>query len=370
MGNPFAMSFDEIKAAADANMENDKASVQPQQPAAKQQEKKSGATSFLDMVEETQRKLAEENKGAKPKKEEGSAPTEAPADNPISFDEVAGQAEKAAEAAPSFDDMFAQAEGTSPISFDDMFAQAQNTDASAQDTKTPVQTEASVEEPAKDTSSGSAISFDELAAEASQSAPVQTASETPISFDDMVAEAAKAEGPTKAEEAPVTEEPAKETPVTEEPAKETLTTEEPAKETPVAEEPAKETLTTEEPAKAKPAKGKSKKAKKDDEPKEPLSDTTDEYKVDLNPPVEAETSDGLDVEKPKAEKAKPKKAQAKESKAEKPASDSASNPLSMDNLFTPDEIAGFRTIIRKFVYKEFKKAMVDATKELLAEFDE
>ena len=103
------------------------------------------------------------------------------------------------------------------------------------------------------------------------------------------------------------------------------------KEEPKAEE-SKEGPKAEEPKK-KASKGKGKRAKKAETPAEPPVDQTEDYRVDLEP------------------------------KAKKP-----SESLTLDTLFTEDELADLRKDIRTLVRREIKSAVVDAVKELFHEF--
>lgn len=406
MSTPFALSFDEIKAQADANMAADKgqaAGAQAQDPAGTGKGK-----SFLEMVENAAQMLAQDAK--KPAAEslavkEPALSDEKPASQAgaLSFDDMfAGAQNSGTTQTPSFDDMFAGAQNAAPAdtaqaqeavagaaqtpSFDDMFADAQNTvpaNASrAQETaagaaQTPsfddmfagapntvpanasqTETAAETSQPAKD--QPVIPSFDEMFAQSQQTA--QPAAQG-ISFDEFInapqdpasdnnniqPAGSEAKTETQAEEAAAEETPAQE----EAGAKE---------EAPVVKEdgktPVKDTAQAEEegkgPEAGKPTAKRSRKSKKtakEEEKKEPLPDITADFKVD----VLGESKSG-ETPATKAE--------------EGPASDADSQPLAMDALFTPDEIAAFRADIRAFVRREFKLAMVGAVKELLKEFGE
>ena len=296
--NPFAMSFDEIKAQADANMKADKGEVTTQTTTGTSKGK-----SFLEAVEEAQQKLA---KGTD--KNEESQTSESGSTG-ISFDNVTAQTESTStNATPSFDDMFAQAENAT-ASFDDMFAQAEKN--------------SNTEAPEKAEGTGTLnISFDDLAQAAEPS--VGSEKSGAISFDNIVDQAQQALN--KAEE-------------------------------PKAEEP-----------KAEKKSGKTTKSKKkEDEKTEPLPDTTEDYKVDLNP--EGEKNKDAKVDQAKSEKKTEKKSAGKTSKTTKVDTD-LKDSFGMESLFSPDEIVAFRKDIQTFVRKEFKNAMVGAVKELLTEFSE
>lgn len=163
-----------------------------------------------------------------------------------------------------------------------------------------------------------------------------------VSFDDLVRQAAAAQnGETakaeerkeepKVEESKV-EEPKAEEPKVEKPKEEEHKVEELKVEEPKAEEPKVEE--SKEESKAKPKKAaKGKKGKKAETPAEPPVDQTEDYRVDLEPKVQK-----------------------------------SSGSLTLDTLFTKEELADLRKDIRTLVRREIKSAVVDAVKELLHEF--
>lgn len=337
---PFAMSFDEIKAQAEANMQADKGGAAAPQPAAAASTAAQPTTqkSFRDMVEEAERELAGDGE---------KAAKEAPASTPAATAEAA---ESAIPGNISFDELYAQAGSTTAapaetektpaagsLSFDDLVKQANEgtTQQAVQpepvkETSEPV----SQPQPAATPNSFDALMADALAqtkAEGTENAGTATG----ISFDNVIAQMEAANKPT-----PMTENamnPPVETP-----------TEAPV-ETPVeakTEAPAETPAEAKTEAKKTGKKSGAKKDKKAEEPKEPLPDTTNEYRVDV-----------LGEGDPKASKD-----QNKES--------ADVQPISFDTLFTNEEIAAFRADIRTFVRKEFKAAMVDVVKELLTNFSE
>lgn len=357
MDNPFAMSFEDLKNQAEANMKTDKQSAQPAgagqkdpAPAVPKQASTPQAAaegkSFLDIVDETQRRLAQENAKAGSQAVQVEETTQA-AGQAISFDNVQQQNSQSA-SVPSFEDMFAQAKGpaNTQISFDDMFAQAQNNaqpaedagisfDAMAAQAQPSAEVNTASNAPAEQVQQAAGISFDELMAQAQASTdastalnapidPAQPSTDTGISFD---AVAAQANIDTKAKEdiqAPAdTDTKAKED--------DQANTDKPAK----AEAPAK----AEKPKKVKESKGKKQGTKKEEAQGEPLPDTTDDYKVDLAAVQPGNTK--LETQ---------------------PAGASA---LSMDSLFTPKELASFRADIHAIIAHEFKQALVGVTKEFL-----
>ena len=209
------------------------------------------------------------------------------------------------------------------MSFDEMVSAAQKVAGSAP----------AVEPPAMNPPTGSNA----------EDAPKEegTSASGPLSFEELVAQASAAAnmGGT----APKAEEkPAEETPKAEEKPAEEKAEEKPAEEK-AEEKPVEETAKAEEkPAekKAKKSKGKSaKKAKPEEKPEETPKDQTESYRVDLG--------------------------QAKEKPEE-----SVKVPASMEALFTPEEVAALRADIRTLVRSEIKRAMVEAVKELLRDFEQ
>lgn len=397
MNSPFALSFDEIKAQADANMAADRgqAAGVPAGEPVKEPAKPEKGKSFLEMVESAAQMLAQDTKKS-PVEDQADVKTasasEIPADQKpagqagaLSFDDMFANAQgEAASQMPSFGDMFAgaqdtvqagasQVQGAAPEtaqtpSFDDMFADVQNTaqaDASQVQETAAGADQSANNEPAND--QPAIPSFDEMFAQfqqASQSA-AQSISfgafintpQDPESHNEQPAgdEAqAGAEDKGQAEETSVKESQAEEIPVQNEAE---IKDEAPAVKE-VDKAPAGDTAQAETDKKeaeaGKPAKRtrKSKKSAAKEEKKDPLPDITADFKVD----VLGEGTPEMAAPAAKAE--------------ESPASNMDNQPLAMETLFTPDEIAAFRTDIRAFVRREFKMAMVGAVKELLKEFGE
>ena len=376
---PFAMSFDEIKAQAEANMQADKGGTAAPQPAAAASTaaQPTAQKSFRDMVEEAERELAGE--GEKTTKE-------APASTPAATAEAA---ESAIPGNISFDELYAQAGSASTptetgstsaagsMSFDDLVKQAN--EGTTQQAVQPEPVKETSEPVSQPQPAATPNSFDALMADAlAQTKAEETenaGTATGISFDNIIAQMETANKPTPMTENamnPPVETPTEapvETPVeakteapveakTETPIETPVETPIEAKteapvetpiETPVeakTEAPAETPVEAKIEAKKTGKKSGAKKDKKAEEPKEPLPDTTNEYRVDV-----------LGEGDPKASKD-----QNKES--------ADVQPISFDTLFTNEEIAAFRADIRAFVRKEFKAAMVDVVKELLTNFSE
>ena len=340
MDNPFDMSFEEIMAQATANMEADRgeASSSPQTTAVPEKaasaQSATGEKTFLEMVEE-----AEKGKEAAAEKlPESGIPAG------MSFEDLEKQAapamnppveEKPAENAPegelSFEAMMAKAQAAAAApTFDDMFNQAQGN--MTQQPESSKAEKAAKEEPAAE----------EPVKEEHKAEPFDQPATGGQSFDDLLKQA-ELMADTSAKE-PKQEEPVKEGPKQEEPVKE-----EPVKEEPKQEEPVKEEPKQEEPQ----GKEKGKKNKKSSEKKEVLPDVTSEYEVDLSGNGKP-AGKGQDAEKPTEEISKPVS--------------SEKMSLTLDNLFTEDEIDALRLMIHSFVRREFKRAMVGAMTDLLSEF--
>ncbi len=359
MDTPFGMSFDEIKAQADANMQADKGQqAKPEQTQAMNPPVEN--KTFLDMVEAAERTLAQDYKtDEKPAQAPGNASggqtVEQPASGTqsgISFDNMLAQAGGNVQAnALSFDDLFAQAKGSvqskpqpegsaakqneAPVkelevkteqpvvpSFDEMFAQAQaETQSAAQSGISFDNVMANVQAAAQGTAAGTAISFDNVIAQAEQSQAEQSQAEQ------SQAEQSQAEQ-SQAEQSQA---------------------EQPEAEQPEAEQPEAENFGRTSRG-SKSRKKAEKAVKKEDEVKDPLPDTTEDYKVDVLGEGKAEAKAADNVKQP--------------------AQVSEGSTLSVETLFTPEEIESLRADIRLFVRKEFKRAMVGVVKELLAEFNE
>ncbi len=372
MDSPFGMSFDEITKQAAANMQADKGGS-----ATQANEDPAKGRSFLDMVEASERDMAKEAEGNNEQAKEvaaGSAGLE------LSFDEMFSEAENAAQT-----DTSAAQTGTSAFdaqSFDELFKQAAQVGQPAQsDTSAPVgQSDAPVQAVSENPSLE--LSFDDmynetqkkLQAGAGEKAETSNADKPPMNppVDDVPAKETKPQEP--ADEQPVIEDsavnqPAAQEPADEQPATQASAVNQSAAQEPVNEQPVVEDFAVNQPAAEETGKKETRKAggrkskKKDaedknpDEKKESLPDITDDYKVDVL------------GEKPAA----------KEETAEKAASDDRKDAasvrtedpqLSMETLFTPEEIRAFRADIRAFVRREFKQAVVGVMKELLAEFSE
>ena len=391
MGSPFGLSFEEIKAQADANMQADKGQgvsvVQSTAAVETTAQPGIGNKTFLEMVEEAESVLAGENETEASVSETATSTASAA----ISFDDMYAQANStsaSAVSAASFDDLFAQAnesKAVSPetttqqtniqssatnqagnaqtMSFDDLMATAQAETATDQTANAPavsfddLMANAQTETATDQTANTPAVSFDNVMANVkAETATDQAANVPAVSFDNVMAEieaqTGVGQGISETEfdgciNKPVIEEPvaAEALKVAEEPvaAEVPKVAEEPvATETSkVAEEPvATETSKVAEEPQKKRAGGR--RSKKTVEFKEPLPDITEDYKVDI-----------LGENKKEAEPM----AQTDEA-------------LSMGSLFTQEEINAFRADIRTFVRKEFKRAMVGAVKELLTEFSE
>lgn len=336
--SPFAMSFEEIMAQADANMRADKNQTPGLQNQPTQQNEQiqaqptpTGGGSFLDMVEAAERALANEAK------EEETVTSTTSAMDKQSVGQTEGQA-------MSFDELYASAQEQATIpdtanqsaapTFDNMLAQA---------TKQSENVTTSNQSDTAEVKQSESLSFDNLL----NMAQSQIESEQPV------------EETVKEEEQPA-EETVKEA---DQPAEETVKeADQPAEKTVKAQEELSKEIdqTAEENAKAKePAKeetGKKsgrrstkKKEEKEVEKKEPLPDNTENYKVDVLGEGDVKQKvkkEGIPVE------------------TEKPMS------LTMKALFTQEEIDAFRSDIRTLVRKEFKQALVGAVKDLLADFNE
>ena len=331
--DPFLMSFEEIKAQADANMRADKAGQEPASEGAGT----TGAT-FLDMVNAAERKLASKETDGGQEAAKASEPAGASAPIDLNFDDMFAQAQSMTQSGAGATGSPAAGATGSPagteLNFDDMFAQAQAAQAaqaSVTENAYAEHTASSQQDTVAETPPALDISFDGLYEAAGGDAAAGA-----VSFD-AIADMGAAMPKPKAEE-PKAEEPK---------------AEEPKAEEPKAEEPKASGA-------SKKSSGKKNAKKKDEEPKEPLPDTTEEYKVDLN----QET--GRSEDKP---------AEAAASAQEEPAADAPSQvrevyPSSMMSLFTKEEIKTLRETIRTFVRREIKLAMVGAMNDLLSEFSE
>ncbi len=98
--------------------------------------------------------------------------------------------------------------------------------------------------------------------------------------------------------------------------------------------------------------GRKSKKKEEDEPKDPLPDTTGDYKVDVLGEAKAAEESGS------------------EQKSNLPDDRRSMYPASMESLFTKEELEELRADIRAFVRREIKTAMVGAMKDLLTELSE
>ena len=329
--DPFLMSFEEIKAQADANMRADKAGQEPASEGAGT----TGAT-FLDMVNAAERKLASKETDGGQGAAKASEPAGASAPIDLNFDEMFAQAQSMTQSgagtagSPTGRATGSPAAGAtgSPagteLNFDDMFAQAQAAQAQAAQAA-----QASVTENA----------YAEHTASSQQDTVAETPPALDISFDGLY-EAAGGDAAAGAVSFDAIADMGAAMP-------------KPTAEEPKAEEPKASGA-------SKKSSGKKNAKKKDEEPKEPLPDTTEEYKVDLN----QETGRGED-----------KPAEAAASVQEEPAADAPSQvrevyPSSMMSLFTKEEIKALRETIRTFVRREIKLAMVGAMNDLLSEFSE
>lgn len=156
MDTPFAMSFEDIKAQADANMQADKG----QKAAAPSQTQSAGGKSFLDMVNEAERQLAANTNEEKSVKSDTQTTEQASVPTGVSFEEMFAQAQGAtaqsASAGATFEDLFSQAQGATimpqptvqseaqteapkaPITFDNMFDAAKTETAAETQTKQPI----------------------------------------------------------------------------------------------------------------------------------------------------------------------------------------------------------------------------------------
>ena len=404
MSSPFGMSFEDVKAQAAANMRADKGQIAPAaaqetNPAAAsgQTVAESGKKSFNEMVEKAQRDIA---KGVKTE-ETAAADTSAPI-MPAPETQPETPVKIEASANLSFDEMFKNAETSKQkeISFDTLFAQNANQEApAAASAETAETTTASFDHMSQqtdnqETPAAATVSFDTMLQQTGTSNEVATSAETTTaSFDEMLKQTETSNGQTaesKAAESTeisfdnvfpqtaVSEKPAAEpetgtetaVPSSEEmfqqtgestpsesdaPVKEeTAQDNGPAADTEVSgtaeENPATEEETAEPVAETAKLEQKQKRARRSggrkkevaaEAEKEPLPDTTEDYKVDIL-----------------GEKKEP------------PVSQEEDQPLSVESLFTAEEIAAFRADIRAFVRKEFKTAMVGAVKDLLKEFSE
>ena len=145
---------------------------------------------------------------------------------------------------------------------------------------------------------------------------------------------------------------------------------EPAKEEPAKEEPKPE-LVKEEP-KPEPVK------------EEPKPEPASGVEGAMNPPEEPVKEEKADKDKPAKEKPKRSRSKKKDApdtvEAPEPPEDRTESyrvdvfgdkpkeSLSMDVLFTKEEVAAFRQMLQVFVRTELKMAMVGAMKELLHDF--
>lgn len=413
MDTPFAMSFEEVKAQADANMKADKGQAAPAQQ--QNTAKAPGAgKSFLDMVEEAERTLAQDDKTG------SQAVTQQTEAAPVQ--QTDAQATTGMQGSLTFDDMFAQAQGapqaqatpqSGALTFDDMFAQAQQGQSGpqlhgasqGQTAATPSNDPAQQAQPQMNPTA--ALTFDDIFAQAqNQTAPAQnqaaqtaseqaasdqTTSSGALTFDEILAQAQAKTNPT-----PKTEESQAEKPKTEEP-KDAPKTEEPKMEEP------KDAPQTEEPKieesrdapQAEETKTEESQAEKPNDTPQAEEPKTEE------PQAEASLAKEPVKEEPKAEETKTRRGKrsskkkeedvekeplpdvtqdykvdvlgedkAEETQEEKPVSAGAGSDLSLTTLFTQEEIAALRTSVHVFVRRELKKALVGAMTDLLAEFSE
>lgn len=336
--SPFAMSFEEIMAQADANMRADKNQTPGLQNQPTQQNEQiqaqptpTGGGSFLDMVEAAERALANEAK------EEETVTSTTSAMDKQSVGQTEGQA-------MSFDELYASAQEQATIpdtanqsaapTFDNMLAQA---------TKQSENVTTSNQSDTAEVKQSESLSFDNLL----NMAQSQIESEQPV--EETVKEADQPTEETVKEEEQPAEETVKEA---DQPAEKTVKAQEElskeidqtAEENAKAKEPAKE-----ETGKKSGRRSTKKKEEKEVEKKEPLPDNTENYKVDVLGEGDVKQKvkkEGIPVE------------------TEKPMS------LTMKALFTQEEIDAFRSDIRTLVRKEFKQALVGAVKDLLADFNE
>ena len=349
MDSPFAMSFDDIKAQAEANMRADKGEAGVVKQTA------STEKSFLEMVTKAEKDLA----GIKEEEETKEQAPEVKADNGL----TSGQPSvPPSMSGMSFEDMFNQAQSGqlgNSASIETVFEQNQtaneNDQAAAsskpeekvqeneQENSFPMNAPEQEEKPdtQKKEQAAGPMSFEDMMRQAQNELQ---AMEEPSKEEAAKEEAAKEEVPEETAKEEVPEEPSKEE-VPEEAAKEEVP-EEPSKEE-VPEEAAKEEV-HEEPVKGKKSGSRKSKKKEDPEPKEVIPDNTEDYKVDIlgeNQSVPGSESNETDDRR-------------------------SLYPKSLNNLFTQDEIATLRADIRTFVRKELKMAVVGAIKDLLADFDE
>ena len=339
MDSPFAMSFDDIKAQAEANMRADKGEAGVVKQTA------STEKSFLEMVTKAEKDLA----GIKEEEETKEQAPEVKADNGL----TSGQPSvPPSMSGMSFEDMFNQAQSGqlgNSASIETVFEQNQTANENNQAAASS-KPEEKVQENEQENS------FPMNAPEQEEKLDTQKKEQAagPMSFEDMMRQAqnelqameepSKEEVPEEAAKEEVPEESSKEE-VPEEAAKEEVP-EEAAKEE-VPEEAAKEEV-HEEPVKGKKSGSRKSKKKEDPEPKEVIPDNTEDYKVDIL---------GENQSVPGGE-------------SNEPDDRRSLYPKSLNNLFTQDEIATLRADIRTFVRKELKTAVVGAIKDLLADFDE
>lgn len=336
--SPFAMSFEEIMAQADANMRADKNQTPGLQNQPTQQNEQiqaqptpTGGGSFLDMVEAAERALANEAK------EEETVTSTTSAMDKQSVGQTEGQA-------MSFDELYASAQEQATIpdtanqsaapTFDNMLAQA---------TKQSENVTTSNQSDTAEVKQLESLSFDNLLNMAqSQIESDQPTEETVKEADQPTEETVKEEEQPAEETVKEADQPAEKTVKAQEELSKEIdqTAEENAK----AKEPAKE-----ETGKKSGRRSTKKKEEKEVEKKEPLPDNTENYKVDVLGEGDVKQKvkkEGIPVE------------------TEKPMS------LTMKALFTQEEIDAFRSDIRTLVRKEFKQALVGAVKDLLADFNE
>ena len=331
MDSPFAMSFDDIKAQAEANMRADKGEAGVVKQTA------STEKSFLEMVTKAEKDLA----GIKEEEETKEQAPEVKADNEL----TSGQPSvPPSMSGMSFEDMFNQAQSGqlgNSASIETVFEQNQTANENDQAAASS-KPEEKVQENEQENS------FPMNAPEQEEKPDTQKKEQAagPMSFEDMMRQA---QNELQAMEEPSKEEAAKEEAAKEEVPEETAkeeVPEEPSKEE-VPEEAAKEEV-HEEPVKGKKSGSRKSKKKEDPEPKEVIPDNTEDYKVDIlgeNQSVPGSESNETDDRR-------------------------SLYPKSLNNLFTQDEIATLRADIRTFVRKELKMAVVGAIKDLLADFDE
>lgn len=238
----------------------------------------------------------------------------------------------------SFDELLAQVNGGGNAAQTEPAAPAP-----AQTATTPQETksETPAAAPAQSTEE---LSFEELARRASMAAmQSETPADAEVSEESKEPQEESKDVPEETKEIPEeSKDVPEETEVPEESKTDTAdvqATETEETDVPAMNPPGEKDATEQSPGDKKPAKRSRKKKTKAAEPVEKPEDMTESYKVDVT---------GSAKEPEAAEGTKPE--------------------LSMDVLFTPEEVAAIRKDIRTFVRKELKMAMVDAMKELLHDF--